>query len=118
MSLNQGESMTHLWEPEHSHYCRPGDCATTYSSWRVFMQSEGKDFEHNLLFRWDWDERDRSLRLCWMVQHKGLYRYTVIYPIRPDDELSVREWLKSRWEHLAALWAPISCVEFLSGGDK
>lgn len=104
----------HLWEAKHSYYCNNGnyfanDCGNEFYSWESFLEAEGDcDPDYNLLFRWDWDRRERTLSLYWMGQRKGLYRYTIVRGMADDDESSVRDWLAERWKHLSDLWSPIS----------
>jgi len=121
--------VTHLWEAKHSYYCNEGNyfsresVASQYDTWDEFMDEDGDaDFDMNLLFRWDWEETDEdtdeptvrgdtaerngTLKLFWMGQRKGLYRYTIVKVSR-DDEPSVIAFLQERFEHLVALWEPL-----------
>lgn len=123
--------MSHLWENDHPYYCNDGNYYargneqpfTRYRSWAEFFESEGdSDFDMNLLFRFDWCEgaedeggsftgdpnyRNGVLKLYWMGQRKGLYRWTEIEVCR-NDEPVVTEFLRLRWEHLMLLWEPIA----------
>lgn len=109
--------MTHLWEPKHSYYCAEdnyfgGQCHSEFRSWQAFLEEEGNaDLDYNLLFRWDWDRKEKTLTLFWVGQRKGLFRSTTINAMHPDEEPSVRAWLEWRWHHLQSLWAPLSGVE-------
>ena len=118
----------HLWEVDHAYYCNEGnyynnDCGAEYKSFADFLEEEGdSDMDYNLLFRWDWVERDAEtdepsfngdvyyrsgrLKLFWMGQRKGLYRYSIIEVCRADEP-AVIEFLKPRMEHLFKLWAPL-----------
>lgn len=121
---------TKLYESDHPYYCEEhnyfsNDCHSEHASWADFMADEGdSDFDMNLVFRWDWsfpkdDEtgepkqhpdpyyRDGTLKLFYMGQRKGRYR-SVFVSVCRADEPAVREWLTKRWEHLRALWAPLS----------
>ena len=117
-----------LWEAEHSYYCNDGNyyaresVESKYRSWTQFLAEEGNsDFDLNLVFRWDWREgegwdlaefngdenyRNGELKIYWMGQRKGLYRYSTVEVCRADEP-RVREWLEQRWEHLEKLWEPI-----------
>src|SRR5262245_59830993 len=118
--------MSELWEGKHPYYCNDGNYyapgndqpVCRYESWKDFFQSEGdSDPDMNLLFRWDWREADPegnewgnerdTLMLFWMGQRKGLYRWTEV-TVEKADAPAVRDWLKTRWQHLATLWAPVS----------
>jgi hypothetical protein len=116
---------THLWEVSHAYYCNLGNyfdnaCGTEYKSWADFIEAEGDaDPDYNLVFRWDWKEegectfkgdvnyRNGSLEVFWMGQREGLYRYTTVEVCRADEE-AVRAFLEPGWEHLKALWVPLS----------
>lgn len=118
--------MEKLYETEHAFYCNEGNYFARpaeqphgeYKSWACFLAEEGDcDFDLNLLFRWDWDEdgvyngdpnyRNAELRLYWIGQRKGLYRWTTVEVCRADEP-AVREWLERRWTHLQKLWSGIS----------
>lgn len=108
----------HLWEPVHSYYCNPENYyagrsdRSFFKDWASFLEEwENADFDYNLLFRWDWDEKEGTLTLFWMGQRKGLFQSTKIVEVTREDEPSVRAWLEKRWKHLASLWAPLSGVE-------
>jgi hypothetical protein len=104
----------HLWEVDHDYYCNrsnffSNECEQAFDSWELFLEAEGDaEFNSNLLFRWDWDPKAKTLTLFWMGQRKGLFRSTLIRGMHPDEEQSVREWLIKRWAHLHKLWSPIS----------
>jgi hypothetical protein len=111
----------HLWEVHHPYYCAdsnyyaPGmeQPVERYDSWPHFLEAEGdSDFDMNLLFRFDWKKADEDneqshdiLWLFWMGQRKGLYRWSEV-SITDDDELSVMEWLRKRFDHIKLLWEP------------
>lgn len=116
----------HLWEVSHSYYCNQGnyfnnDCGKKYKSFADFLTEEGNnDMDYNLIFRWDWSEDDGNgnstfngdryykngkLKLFWMGQRKGLYRYTIVDVCRAD-ETEVIKFLEPRWEYLRMLWEP------------
>lgn len=121
----------HLWDTEHPYYCNEGnyfaklgECGQDFGSWGDFVSTEGSsDLDLNLVFRFDWvvrgdddckrdphpDENYRAdkLKLFYMGQRKGLYRYVVINVCRADEP-QVREWLLVRYKHLLKLWTPIS----------
>lgn len=118
-----------LWEFEHSYYCNEGnyfnnDCGKKYKSWQDFHVEMGdSDLDMNLLFRWDWTEKDPetgectyngddnyrngTLKIFWMCQRKGLYLYSLISVCRSDAS-NVRIFLFERWNHLQLMWRPIS----------
>ncbi len=121
-------SQKHLWEIKHSYYCNEGNyfagesCESYYRSFADFLAEEGDaDMDYNLLFRWDWIERDENdedtfngdvnyrngkLKLFWMGQRKGLYRWSIVEVCRADEQ-SVIEFIKPRLEHLKSLWEPL-----------
>lgn len=118
----------HLYEIEHPYYCNEGNyfsgsqsTIAEYKSWSEFLDEEGdSDFDMNLLFRWDWEEggedepkyngdpnyRNGRLKLFWMGQRKGLYRWSIVEVCR-NDEPVILEYLKPRWEHMKTLWEGI-----------
>ena len=129
--------MPKLWEIDHPYYCNEGNYFASgdktmayYESWSNFVDSEGDaDLDMNLIFRFDWvppyedgdsekpikwvgDEnyRDSTLKLFYMGQRKGLYRYAEVEVCRADEP-AVREWLKVRWDHMKKLWEPLSNEE-------
>ena len=122
MSVETGK---HLWEVEHRYYCNLGnyysnDCGHEYKSWAEFMADEGdSDMDYNLLFRWDWQEREDapyngdpnyrngSLELFWIGQRKGVYRFTTVEVCR-NDEPAVIAYLEPRMRHLLSLWEPLA----------
>lgn len=121
----------HLWEANHSYYCNEGnyyckvsdDPAGRYKSFAEFLtEFHNIDKDYNLLFRWDWHEgsvhdlldfngdiyyRNGELKLFWMGQRKGLYRWDIVSVCRADEQ-EVIKFLQPFWEHLAELWTPIS----------
>lgn len=119
----------HLWEVGHSYYCNDGNYFTNesvcgeYTSWASFIaEYKDADMDMNLLFRWDWREgedwdlepfngdinyRNGKLLIFWMGQRKGIYRCSSIEVCRADED-DVRAFLLPRWEHMKALWEPIS----------
>ena len=110
----------HLWEVDHPYYCSlsnyfDNNCGDGFESWGDFIAKyRNADFDMNLLFRWDWlDSTDPDqelegdeLRLFWMGQRKGLYRFTVVQIERGDEPLVI-EWLHERRRHLLKLWEPL-----------
>lgn len=124
--------MKHLWDIDHPYYCNEGnyfttasECSCHYHRWQDFIDEQGDaDLDMNLVFRFDWcaphpngdtqksilwqgDEyyRDSLLKLFYMGQRKGLYRWVTIDVCRADEP-AVREWLQIRWNHLCELWQP------------
>lgn len=125
----------HLWEVGHPYYCNesnyyaPGNDQpfARYKSFADFMAEEGdSDMDYNLLFRFDWTEecydeegeerppfngdvnyRNGELKLFWMGQRKGLYRWTVVEVCRADEP-AVIEFLRPRLAYLLSLWAPLA----------
>lgn len=122
--------MKHLWEVKHPYYCNEGNffaresVCDEHKTWAgFFAEYKDADMDMNLVFRWDWQEgedygageftgdvnyRNGRLLIFWMGQRKGLYRYSVVEVCR-SDEPAVLEFLRPRWEHMKALWAPIAC---------
>ncbi len=123
--------MKHLWECGHAYYCNEGNYFARgdqqpychYKSFADFLEEEGdSDFDYNLLFRFDWIEEDGNgkptfkgdnnyrngvLKLFWIGQRKGLYRWTTIEVCRADEP-DVIEFLKPRLQYLMGLWEPLS----------
>ena len=124
--------MAKLWEADHPYYCNEGNYyargndqpVARYRTWAEFMAEEGdSDPDYNLLFRWDWRERedwghgtefngDENYRngvllLFWMGQRKGLYRWSEVEVCRADEP-AIREFLAARFEHLKSLWEPLA----------
>lgn len=103
----------HLWEVEHDYYCAEGcyyssEPHNEFPSWEAFLDEEGDaDLDMNLLFRWDWDRTEKTLKLYFMGQRKALPRSVFIRAMHADEEPSVRAWLAKRWTHLRNLWAPV-----------
>lgn len=117
----------HLWECEHQYYCSEenyfdNDTTTSHKSFDDFLAEEGDaDMDYNLVFRWDWTEEDEETGECnykgddyyrngklsifFMGQRKGLFRSVTVDVCRADEP-KVIEYLKPRWEHMQALWAP------------
>lgn len=120
----------HLWEISHPYYCNlcnyyasenVGDHHLSFADF-LFVYGD-TDFDMNLLFRFDWEEkkddggktieppdwsyRNGTLSIFWMVQRKGLYRFTTVKVCR-NDEQAVKDFLKPRWEHMKLLWEGIS----------
>lgn len=122
--------MKHLWEVDHPYYCNEGNYfapgneqpTTHYRSWAEFVEAEAdSDFDMNLLFRFDWYEgedqelapfngdvnyRNGQLRLFWMGQRKGLYRWSTVEVCRADEP-AVIDFLRPRMAHLLSLWEPL-----------
>lgn len=126
--------MKRLWEIDHPYYCNEGnyfasarDCHAHYKRWQDFIEEQGEaDLDMNLVFRFDWippwidgdsenaivwqgDEnyRDCVLKLFYLGQRKGFYRWVTVDVCRADEP-AVREWLKTRWDHMRLLWEPLS----------
>lgn len=124
----------HLWDVDHPYYCNEGnyfargtECSSHHQRWQDFIAAEGDgDLDMNLVFRFDWDAphededpekpivwqgdeyyRDSVLKLFYMGQRKGLYRWVTVDVCRADEP-AVREWLNIRWEHMRKLWEPLS----------
>jgi len=122
--------MKHLWEVDHPYYCNEGnyfassqECGDEFKSFADFLSEHGdSDFDLNLVFRWDWSEQDENtgepnyngddnyrngkLKIFWMGQRKGLYRWSIVEVCRADEP-AVIAFLKPRWEHMKLLWEPI-----------
>lgn len=118
-----------LWDIEHSYYCREeawnssGDGNLEYKTFADFVAEMGTaDKDYNLLFRWDWDERDDNgeptyngddyyrngkLKTFWMQQRKGLFVCMTVEVCRADEP-AVRAFLAPFWEHMRELWEPLA----------
>jgi hypothetical protein len=128
--------MMHLWEAKHPYYCNEGNyfsnddsLASHFKSWKDFLIEEGdSDMDYNLIFRFDWSEIDDNddftfngdvnyrngiLKLFYMGQRKGLYRWVTVEVCR-SDEPDVITFLQSRWEHMRRLWEPLSTSTFVA----
>lgn len=117
----------HLWEVKHSYYCSESNFYSSepynrYGSWPEFVSGMGAaDLDMNLVFRWDWTEgddeasnfngdpyyRNGTLQLFYMVQRKGIFSCHEVSVCRADEP-AVIAFLKPRWEHMRALWEPVS----------
>ena len=115
----------HLWEIDHPYYCNEGNyyaresVGSEYKRWQDFLEeNKDVDLDLNLIFRFDWVEEEDSytgddnyrngiLKIFWMGQRKGLYRYSLVEVCRADES-AIIEFLKIRWERLRLLWEPIS----------
>lgn len=119
----------HLWEIKHPYYCSEGnyfsnDMHHEYKSWVDFLDEFGDtDMDMNLVFRWDWTEKDYEtgepnfngdenyrngkLLLFYMGQRKAKC-WSCEVDVCRADEAAILEFLKPRWEHMRALWAPFS----------
>lgn len=120
--------MTHLWESGHDYYCNEGnfysnDCGAHYKRLSEFLEAEGEaDLDYNLVFRWDWVEgedcgaqgfngdvnyRNGLLKVFFMGQRKGLFRFATVEVCRADEG-AVKEYLEPRFKHMMELWSPLS----------
>lgn len=125
-------SEIHLWDVDHPYYCNEGNhfaagCGDHFRSWLEFAEStDDQDLDMNLVFRWDWqaprkdgdpgnpvdwhgDEyyRDSILKVFYMGQRKGIYRWVTVEVCRADEP-AVREWLQKRFDHMLKLWEPFT----------
>lgn len=129
-----GDTMStakHLWEASHSYYCSESnyfsnECNFQFKSWQDFLEEMGgSDFDYNLVFRWDWKERNDkgepnftgdvnyrngNLQLFFMQQRKGKFVCCEVEVCRADEP-AVIAFLAPRWAYLRDLWTPISDVE-------
>lgn len=123
-----------LWDVEHPYYCNEGnffarheECCCGYKRWQDFAEEQGdNDLDMNLLFRWDWDAprkdgdpenpidwqgdenyRDSELKLFFMGQRKGYYRWVTVDVCRADEP-TIRDWLQVRFDHMLQLWQPFA----------
>lgn len=121
-----------LWDAVHPYYCNEGnyfassvECHAHFERWQDFIEEEGNaDLDMNLVFRWDWESprkgygpdspiewngdpyyRDSTLKLFYLGQRKGIYRWVTVSVCRADEP-AIREWLQVRFDHLMKLWAP------------
>lgn len=128
----------HLWEAKHPYYCNEGNfysresCEAYYKTWASFVESAAdEDLDLNLIFRFDWNENDGSedptfngdvyyrngkLKLFYMGQRNGLYRWAIVEVCRADEP-AVIEFLRPRWEHMQTLWAPLGSNTELKDGQ-
>lgn len=123
-----------LWDVDHPYYCNEGNyfagpyrCHAHYRSWQDFLEEQGDcDLDINLLFRWDWEDpikdiapdypiewkgdenyRDCVLKMFFIAQRKGYYRWVTVEVCRADEP-NVRQWLHVRFDHLLKLWEPFT----------
>ena len=123
--------MSHLWEVKHAYYCNEGNYYapgreqpfTDYKRFSDFLEAEAEsDMDYNLVFRWDWVEgedegaeafdgdvnyRNGILKVFYMGQRKGLYRWATVQVGRAAED-AVRAFLEPRYRYLMDLWSPFS----------
>ena len=105
--------MKHLWEVDHPYYCSESNYYsrepyTRYECWSDFLDEfREADLDMNHIFRWDWEEDRRCLKLFMLKQRKGIFQPIEIYGMVPEDELSVREFLGGHWRTILDMWSPI-----------
>jgi len=122
--------MKHLWEVDHPYYCSESNyfaaasnTISDFKCWADFIAEWGDaDEDYNLLFRWDWHEgpdwdkkefngdvnyRNGEFLLFWMGQRKGLFHCSRVEVCRADEP-AIHKFLKPKWEHMKALWEPLS----------
>lgn len=111
--------MPHLWEIKHPYYCTEGtsDTDSEYSSLAYFLEEWGAaDNDYNLLFRWDWQEKDEEgeplpegvgiLKLFYVLQRKGRLQSCRV-TVNRTDEPAIIEFLRPRLTYLLRLWEPL-----------
>ncbi len=107
----------HLWEVEHDYHCElfnyfSNECHDSFDSWTEFKGSDWfeADADYNLLFRWDWLNKDgqHKLHLFYIKQRKGIFQSVTIYNMLESDEDEVRTWLLPKLDHLKRLWEPLT----------
>lgn len=130
----ESTAVRRLWEFDHPYYCNEGnyfasghECHAHYERWQDFENEQGDaDLDMNLVFRFDWEAprkdddpcnpiewrgdeyyRDSLLKLFYLGQRKGLYRWVTVDVCRADEP-AVRKWLQVRWDHMRLLWEPLS----------
>lgn len=101
----------HLWETKHQYYCHDegwyGKSGHSYDSWKFFLEEMGEaDLDLNLVFRWDWDKEENTLKVYWLQQRRGLFQAAIIQ-VTQEDEEGIIAWLKPRFDHLLSLWSPL-----------
>jgi len=122
--------VSHLWEAKHAYYCNEGNhyangCGSDYKRWSDFLDEEADmDMDYNLVFRWDWVEgedegaepfdgdvnyRNGILKVFFMGQRKGAYRWATVQVCRADEH-AVRAFLEPRYRYLMRLWAPFETI--------
>lgn len=115
--------MSNLWDFKHPYYALTGnyfsnDCHADYRSWESFIESEGdSDMDYNLVYRWDWDKKERTLSIFYVGQRKALHRSVSVFVLETEEEL-IKPWLEARWEHMRLIWAPFSGIEDLKEADE
>lgn len=108
------ELRTHLWDVEHPYYCSESNFYsrkpyTRFECWSDFMDEFAEaDLDMNHIFRWDWEEDRHRLKLFMIKQRKGIFQPIEIYGMTPEDEPSVREFLRGHWETILAMWEPLA----------
>lgn len=116
-----------IFSAEHSYYCsssnfRTSEYPLTFPSWGDFLvEFKDSDMDLNLVFRWDvWPKDDAdekkdtfTLEVFILKQRKGEFMPCVV-TVRRDDETSIVDFLRPRWEHMKALWEPLSTEEVKS----
>lgn len=105
--------MIHLWEVDHPYYCSESnwysnEARLRFDCWADFVDGFGdSDLDMNHVFRWDWEEDRRCLKIFMMKQRKGLFQPIEIYGMTADDEEQVRVYLTKHWENILLMWYPI-----------
>jgi len=119
----------HLWEVKHAYYCsESNDCTQEFKSWEDFEADAGEeDLDYNLIFRFDWQEpegedgepkkthrgvadvnyRNAELKLFYIGQREGLFRYVQIDVCRADEP-KIIDFLNPRLAYMMKLWAPLA----------
>lgn len=67
--------------------------------------SEGEDYDLPP-FNGDGNYRGGVLKVFFMGQRKGLYRYATVEVCRADEPMVI-EYLRPRLQHLMQLWSPL-----------
>jgi hypothetical protein len=112
-----------LWEIEHPYYCETSRWCEhqgnpRFTSWADFTDSAfyDGDRDQNLLVRWDWETHDdyenpdsghraHELLLFFVLQRKPIFAAARVQ-VQPDDEPSIRVWLKQCAAAVSETWSP------------
>ena len=113
-----------LWEIKHAYHCTTEHGMNEYDTFEDFMDEWGDaDQDYNLMFRWDWSERDPetdevneftgdmdarigTLSVFFAAQRKG-YIVGAEVKVCRNDEPAVIEYLTKGQAYLNKLWEPL-----------
>ncbi len=93
------------------------DAGEKFNSWAEFWAEwQSTDIDMNAPFRFDVRKREQQpgysemyyMELVIIQQRKGIYYPIVINHLTEEDVPQIIEYLKTGWEYMQSLWAPIA----------